>query len=193
MLLLKVNPLIGCLALVEVMKRMAAESDSTQRRQGRLDQVDRAHEGELMRSLPRLVVEVCEEGSRWTAGVDDQCVEPPEFAHAALDGDPGLLGVCDIRGGCDDADAMRAHRVGGLLQCRVRARAHAHVSALGGEVFGDGTPHALARRRHERGASAEPEIHGWDPSSLPQRVGKDVLRLSVCAGRMRPLATHTGS
>ena len=147
----------------------------------------------LMRSLPRLVVEVCEGGSRWTAGVDDQRVEPPEFGHAALDSDPRLLGVGDVRDSGHDATAVRARRVGGFLQCGVRAGAHANVSALGGELFGDGTPHALARRCHERGATAKPQIHGWDPSSLLPRVGGTSAIRPRRTGRMRPQEPHTGS
>ncbi len=135
-------------------------------RQRRLDEMHGAHEGELKRRLPLVLVELCEDSSGRTAGVDNQRVEPAELGDCVLHCAPDLSGVRDVRGSGDDADAMCAHRVGSRLQCLVRARAHADIGTLGSELFGDGTPHALARRRDERGASAKPEIHGWDTSSL---------------------------
>ena len=192
MLLLSVRPLIGCLTLVEVMNRMAAEFGLPERGQRSLHEVHRAHERELICRLELLVIEVGEGVARRTTGVDDQRVEPPEFADGALDGVSSLIGDGNVRPSGNHADSVRTDRLGRGLQRRFGACAHAHVGALCGELFGDGPSHALARRGDECSASAKPQIHGWDPSKVGS-VSSDDRPMSAGWTRRVPRHAHTRS
>ena len=85
MLLLRVRPADRLLDARRCDEQDGGRIRLTQRRQRRLDEVHRAHERELIRRVELVVVEVREDLSRWTTGVDDQRVEPSELGHRALD------------------------------------------------------------------------------------------------------------
>ncbi len=106
-----------------------------------------------MRPFPLVAVDVLERAPRRTAGVDHQGVETSEFIDGTLDGELRLFGVCDVCGGSDNADSVRAHRLGRRLQGGVCTGAHADVGTLGSELYGDCPAHALARRGNECSAS----------------------------------------
>ena len=163
MLLLSVRPLIGCLTLVEVMNRMAGESEFRSAGNAACTRCTALMKGELICRLELLVIKVSEGVTRRATRVDDQCVEPPEFADGALDSVSSLIGVGNVRPSGNHAHSVRTDRLGRGLQRRLGACTHADVGALCSELFGDGPSHALARRGYECGASAKPQIHGWGP------------------------------
>jgi hypothetical protein len=53
------------------------------------------------------------------AGIDNQRVESPKLSDGTVDGEPRLLGICDVRDGRDDAASVSAYGFAGSLQRRV--------------------------------------------------------------------------
>jgi hypothetical protein len=158
-----------------------------QRRQRCLNEMHRTHEGESIRGLEFLVVQVREHVPWWAACIDNECIESPEFGHCALDSEVRLLGIGNICDRGDDPATVRADCFGSNGQWPRRACAHPDIRSLGRELFGDCSTHALARRCDECGTSSEPEIHGIDTSSFGSPIWKDVRALSAWGVARQPI------